>query len=306
MKKLTAEFVRHKLKKPFVIARGNREFADTVEVTIEDNGVIGRASSVPYQRYGETCDSVLAEINAIKGKIESGASITELQNLLPAGAARNAVDCAMWDIESQRTNKPLWQLFDLPDPTAFNDLDMAFTLSIADPEVMGNEASQVKEALIKVKCAGDGRDMERIATIRKNAPKKKILIDPNESWTDDNYATLLSQCEKEGVSVIEQPMAVKKDTMISKVASTILICADESCHTSSDLPALAGKYDMVNIKLDKTGGLTEAVTLIKQARKMNFRIMVGCMLGPELAMKPARALLGDVDVVDLDGPMFLA
>ena len=306
MKRLSITPISHPLKHPFVIARGTKTTADVVHVEIRDGDLVGVGACVPYARYGETVDSVCEQISSIAPAIESGLSLAELQHLLPAGAARNAVDCALWDLRSRQMSQPIWQLLDVPDPSSFPATNQCYTLSIESPETMATQAAAAPDEILKIKCAGDGLDVARLAAIRLACPTHTILVDPNESWGPDIIHEMLEVCDQHGISFVEQPMPAGDDAALQSRSCRSLVCADESCHTVSDLPNLNAPYDMVNVKLDKTGGLTEAVQLIKQATSLGFSIMIGCMVGPEVCMAPARHLLGLVAVADLDGPMFLA
>lgn len=295
----------YRLTRPFTIGHGTRTVADCVHVTITQGSHRGEAACIPYARYGESIDSVMDQIESIRSALERGLSIAELQMALPAGAARNAIDCALWRIDSYQQQIPIWQLLDLPDPTLFDRSRMCDTVSVNDPVYMANQAKNMSAHIIKVKCMGDGLDRDRIDAIRQVCPSNELLIDPNESWSLTELEDYFDHCEERGVSIIEQPVPAIDDSVLETIRTSIDVCADESCHTSTDVSVLLGRYTMVNVKLDKTGGLTEAARLIHCARHAGLKVMVGCMVGPELCIQPALELLGSVDIADLDGPQFL-
>ncbi len=287
------------LAKVFTISRGSRTEAVVVRVEIEHNGVTGRGECVPYARYGETVESVIAQIESLSMPVTRA----ELQQALPAGAARNAVDCALWDLEAKQAGKTVWQLagLDAPKPET-----TAYTLSLGTPESMRDEAAlNAERPLLKIKLGGEG-DIARIEAVREGAPKARIIVDANEGWTPAMYAELAPVFLRLGVEMVEQPFPAGKDDALLDMERVLPVCADESCHDRDSLPALAGKYDLINIKLDKTGGLTEALALKAAALETGFGIMVGCMVGSSLAMAPAVLVAQDAAVTDLDGPLLLA
>ena len=290
---------RFALAEVFTIARGSRSHADVLTVTVERDGARGWGECVPYARYGETLASVRAQIEGLP----EGIARAELQAALPAGAARNAVDCALWDLEAKHAGRRVWDLAGLaaPGPEV-----TAFTLSLDTPERM--EAAARRHAhrpLLKIKL-GTPEDMPRLEAVRRGAPQTRIIIDANEGWTAEVYAELAPHLLRLGVAMVEQPLPAGADDMLAEIARPLPVCADESCHDRSSLPGLNGKYDMVNIKLDKTGGLTEALALRAAAQAEGYRVMVGCMVGSSLAMAPAVLVAQGVEVVDLDGPLLLA
>ncbi len=296
---LRVEEERFALAEVFTIARGSRTHADVLTVTVGRDGVRGRGECVPYARYGETMASVRAQIEGLP----EGISRAEVQAALPAGAARNAVDCALWDWEAKRAGRRVWNLAGLaaPGPEV-----TAFTLSLDTPEKM--EAAARRHAhrpLLKIKL-GTPEDMPRLEAVRRGAPDTRIIIDANEGWSAEVYADLAPHLLRLGVAMVEQPLPAGADGMLGEIDRPLPVCADESCHDRASLPALAGKYDMVNIKLDKTGGLTEALALRDAARAAGYRVMVGCMVGTSLAMAPAVLVAQGAEVVDLDGPLLLA
>lgn len=294
---VTAE--RFRLAEVFTIARGSRTEAQVLTVVVERGGLRGWGECVPYARYGETLESVTAQIEGLPVDIDRAA----LQGLLPAGAARNAVDCALWDLEAKRTGKRVWELAGLEAP---GPEITAFTLSLDTPENMRAAAARhAHRPLLKIKL-GTPQDMPRLEAVRAGAPKARIIVDANEGWSADVYADLAPHLIRLGVEMVEQPLPAGDDAMLAEIARPLPVCADESCHDRDSLPALKGKYDMVNIKLDKTGGLTEALALRDAATAAGYQVMVGCMVGSSLAMAPAVLVAQGVAVTDLDGPLLLA
>ncbi len=287
----------------FVISRGAKTEARVVAATLRDGDASGRGECVPYARYGESVDSVIASLESVRGKIESGADRAELQRLLPAGAARNAVDCAMWDLEAKRSGRRAYAAAGF---ARLSPLVTAYTLSVGTPEEMRAAARKAADRpLLKIKLAGEG-DEARLAAVRAGAPRAALIVDANEAWREETLVAQLEACVRFGVALIEQPLPAGKDEMLAAIARPIPICADESAHETGSLAALKGRYDAVNIKLDKTGGLTEALAMAEAARGMGFKIMAGCMVGTSLAMAPATLVGQLADFVDLDGPLLLA
>ncbi len=287
-----------KLAQVFTISRGSRTQADVLTVCIERDGVKGYGECVPYARYGETLESVRKEIQGVNERVTRGGLQT-----LPAGAARNALDCALWDLEAKTQGKPVWELAGLPKP---GPIETAYTLSLESPEQM--QASAAKNAhrpLLKTKLGGGAEDVERIKAVRRGAPDAKIIVDANEGWTPELYQTLAPVLVDLGVAMVEQPFPADADSALLEINRVLPVCADESCHDRASLPALKGKYDMVNIKLDKTGGLSEAIALKEAAIAEGYEIMVGCMVGSSLAMAPAVLVAQGAAIVDLDGPLLL-
>jgi L-Ala-D/L-Glu epimerase len=296
---LTITEDRFALAEVFTIARGSRTHADVLTVEVTRDGVIGRGECVPYARYSESMASVRAQIEGLAEGIDRAA----LQTALPAGAARNAMDCALWDWEAKRAGKRVWQLAELSAP---GPMITAFTLSLETPEKMEQAARKhAHRPLLKIKL-GTPDDMPRLEAVRRGAPQTKIIIDANEGWSADVYSDLAPHLLRLGVAMVEQPLPAGADDMLAEIARPLPVCADESCHDRTSLPRLRGKYDMVNIKLDKTGGLTEALALRDLARAEDYKVMVGCMVGSSLAMAPAVLVAQGADVVDLDGPLLLA
>ncbi|WP_294614798.1 N-acetyl-D-Glu racemase DgcA [uncultured Roseovarius sp.] len=288
-----------KLAQVFTISRGSRTEAKVLTVRITEGGVTGWGECVPYARYGETLESVTEEISGLPDRITRAA----LYDLLPAGAARNAVDCALWDLEAKQTGKRVWQLAGLPQP---GPEISAYTLSLDSPEKMQVQAAQnAHRPLLKIKL-GTPDDMPRLEAVRQGAPDATIIIDANEGWTAEVYADLAPHLLRLGVALVEQPLPAGKDAALIGMERPVPVCADESCHDRASLAGLKGKYDVVNIKLDKTGGLTEALRLREAALAEGYRVMVGCMVGSSLAMAPATLVAQGVMVTDLDGPLLLA
>ncbi|MFV0347799.1 MAG: N-acetyl-D-Glu racemase DgcA [Halodesulfovibrio sp.] len=288
-----------RLAKAFTISRGSRTEAVVVRVEITDNGMTGRGECVPYARYGETVESVTEQIRSLSMPI----SREQLQTALPAGAARNAVDCALWDLEAKLSGKRAWQLAGLAAPQPETT---AFTLSLDTPDNMREEAAaNAHRPLLKIKLGGEG-DIARIEAVRAGAPEARIIVDANEGWTPEIYNEMSPVLLRLGVEMVEQPLPAASDDALLGLERILPVCADESCHDRASLPKLAGKYDIINIKLDKTGGLTEALELKKAAIEAGYGVMVGCMVGSSLAMAPAVLVAQHAAVVDLDGPLLLA
>ncbi len=285
-----------RLAQVFTISRGSRTEAKVLTVTIDGKA---RGECVPYARYEETLDSVADQIAGLPEDLTR----MGLQDLLPAGAARNAVDCALWDLEAKQAGKRVWDLMGMPVP---GPEITAYTLSLDTPEAMERQAAQhAKRPLLKIKL-GTPNDMARLEAVRRGAPDAPIIVDANEGWTAEVYAELAPHLIRLGVQMVEQPLPADADDMLGEIARPLPVCADESCHDRASLPGLRGKYDMVNIKLDKTGGLTEALALKEQAISDGYAVMVGCMVGSSLAMAPATLLAQAVAFTDLDGPLLLA
>lgn len=287
----------------FRISRGARTEAPTVVVEIEQQGVMGRAECVPYPRYGENIEGVMAEIENRRGDIKAGMTRQALQDALPAGAARNALDCALWDFEAKASGKRAWELAGVEPP---EPVTSAMTLSLDTPENMAKAArASAHLLLLKLKLTGEG-DVERVRAVRGGAPNSRLIVDANEGWRPEMLDTILPALAEFGVEMVEQPLAVAEDDALIGCDLAIPVCADESCHTRADLDRLEGRYPMINVKLDKTGGLTEALALVQEARARGFRVMIGCMVGSSLAMAPAFLLTPLADYVDLDGPLLIA
>ena len=287
----------------FTISRGSKTEAEVIRCSILENGFTGHGECVPYRHYGETVESVAAAIESIRNEIVSGASRDEVRKLLPAGAARNALDCALWDLEAKSSGRSVASHICKAEPAA---IVTAYTLSLGTPEAMAAQArANADRPLLKVKIGGEG-DIERIRAVVEAAPQSRIILDANEGWTEGNIAANLAAAAELGVALIEQPLPAGRDAILARIPHAVPICADESVHTAADLPKLEGLYDAINIKLDKAGGLTAAIELRDRATAAGFAIMVGCMVGTSLAMAPAVLLAQHADFVDLDGPLLLA
>lgn len=287
------------LAEAFTISRGSRTEAKVLTVSVERQGATGRGECVPYARYGETLESVETEIAGLPDDVTRAG----LQDFLPPGAARNAVDCALWDLEAKAAGVRVWDLASLPAP---GPEITAYTLSLDTPDAMQEAAARhAHRPLLKVKL-GTPDDMPRVEAVRRGAPDARIIVDANEGWTAEVYADLAPHLVRLNVDLVEQPLPAGKDDLLAEIARPLPVCADESCHDRASLPALKGKYDIVNVKLDKTGGLTEALALRDAARAEGYDVMVGCMVGSSLAMAPAVLLAQGVLVTDLDGPLLLA
>lgn len=287
----------------FRISRGARTESLPVVATLTDGDHAGRGECMPYARYDETIESVRAQIESVAKAIAGGADRMALQDLLPPGAARNAIDCAFWDLEAKQAGKRAWDLAGMASP---DGIVTAYTLSLDAPDAMGKAAAAAKDRpLLKIKLAGDG-DLERVAAIRENAPDATLIVDANEGWSADMVEPFSARLAELGVAMIEQPLPAADDAALSTVAHPVPLCADESAHHAGNMDQLVGRYDVVNIKLDKTGGLTEALKFRDAIRAANMDVMVGCMLGTSLAMAPAMLVAAGARFVDIDGPLLLA
>jgi len=291
------------IARAFTISRGSKTEAQVVVAELTSGGRTGRGECVPYGRYGETIATVAAAIERTAGDVARGMTRADLQGALPAGAARNALDCALWDLEAKLSGRPVHALTGIP---VTRPLITAYTISLGSPADMAQAARQAAaRPLLKVKLGAPG-DPERLRAVRAAAPKAELIIDANEAWTPDNLAANLLACEEAGVTLVEQPLPAGNDDALAAIAHPIPVCADESVHDRASLAALRGKYDAVNIKLDKTGGLTEALLLADEAERMGFSLMVGCMVSTSLAIAPAILVAQQARVVDLDGALLLA
>ena len=283
----------------FTISRGSKTAADVVVVTLEADGHVGRGECVPYPRYGETVEEAVAAI----GALPEGITRAALQEAMKPGAARNAVDCALWDLEAKASGRPVWQLAGLAPP---QPVEIAFTLSLDTPEKMREAAARnAHRAVLKVKL-GTPADMPRIEAVRLGAPRVRLIVDANEGWTPEVYTDLAPHLIRLGVEMVEQPLPQGADDMLAEIARPLPVCADESAHDAASLPGLVGRYDVVNLKLDKTGGLTEALRARDEARRLGLRVMVGCMISTSLSMAPAILVAQGADWSDLDGPADMA
>lgn len=287
----------------FTIARGAKHEAVVVVAAISDGTHIGRGECVPYERYGESVEGTVAAIEACAPEIANGLSRTGLLELLPPGAARNALDCALWDIEAKRSGRRAHELAGL---ATLSPLLTAFTLSLGTPEAMAAKAREASAYhLLKLKLGGEG-DAMRLAAVREAAPNARLIADANESWRPEALESLMGSAAEARVELIEQPLPAGNDDLLQHIERRVPVCADESVHDRGSLEAIAARYDAVNIKLDKAGGLTEALLVADRARALGLKIMAGSMVGTSLAMAPALLLAQDADFVDLDGPLLLA
>ena len=289
------------LREPFRISRGSRTETQVVVVTVGDDEHVGRGEGVPIKRYGQSAESVLAQIESIKA--EKNLDRQRLQQLLPAGAARNALDCALWDLEAKTSGKRVWELANVP---IVPEVETSFTISLDTPEKMAAAAAVAAELpILKLKLQGDDLDLARVKGVRESAPAARLLLDANESWSPEHYRKIVPELHELGVELIEQPFPANADEVLENLDHPIPVCADESCHTTADLRRLTNRYDTINVKLDKTGGLTEALRLCDRARDSGFKLLIGCMVCTSLGIAPARLLASNADWVDLDGPLLL-
>ncbi|HUI12100.1 MAG TPA: N-acetyl-D-Glu racemase DgcA [Xanthobacteraceae bacterium] len=300
---LSVQIERWPLANAFTISRGSKTEAIVVTVELREAGHCGRGECVPYARYGETPERVVAAIEALRPALLRGLDRAALQAAMPAGAARNALDCALWDLAAKRAGRRVYELAGLAQP---KPLKTAYTISLAAPEAMAQAALQAAgRPLLKVKLGGEA-DAARIAAVRRAAPNAELIVDANEGWSADNLVQNFAACTEAGVTLIEQPLPDGSDDALARVRRPIQVCADESIHDCASLDALEDKYDAINIKLDKTGGLTEALALAAEAERRGLTIMVGCMVATSLAMAPAVLVAQRAAVADLDGPLLLA
>ncbi|MER9421153.1 dipeptide epimerase [Mesorhizobium sp. M0317] len=300
---ISVEAERFPIAGTFTISRGSKTEAEVITCTISDGDNRGWGECVPYKRYGETMEGVRDATEAMRRQIEGGISRKDLLDAMPAGAARNAIDCALWDLEAKISGVGV---ADAIHAVPLSALVTAYTLSLGEPEAMAAQArANAGRPLLKVKIGGDN-DLARIRAVTEAAPDSRIILDANEGWTDANIIENLAFAAEHGIALIEQPLPAGHDAILRHIAHPVPICADESVHEAKDLEALVGLYDAVNIKLDKSGGLTAALTLRNRARELGFGVMVGCMVGTSLAMAPAVLLAQGAEFVDLDGPLLLA
>jgi L-Ala-D/L-Glu epimerase len=287
----------------FVISRGAKSEAVVVVAELSRGDHRGRGECVPYARYGETVADVAEAIRAMATELARGLDRTGLQSAMPPGAARNALDCAFWDLEAKCAGLPVHELLGQAPP---KPLITAYTISLGTPQEMAQRAAKASGLpLLKIKLGAAG-DPARMAAVRHAAPRARLIVDANEGWTPDDLEQNLAACAEAGVTLVEQPLPADRDQALTRAARPIAVCADESAHARSSLPKLVGKYDAVNIKLDKAGGLTEALAMAEEAERLGLTLMVGCMVATSLAMAPALLLAQRAAVADLDGPLLLA
>ena len=290
------------LKEVFRISRGSRTEAQVVVVTVSDGKHTGRGEGVPIKRYNQNIASVLAQIESVKRMPNLDRHLA--QKGLPTGAARNALDCALWDLEAKRSGKRMWELANLP---IVDQVETSFTISLDSPEKMAASAkANSNQRILKLKLGGDALDLQRVEAVREAAPMSRLLIDANESWSPEHYRKIIPALKGLGVELVEQPFPADADEVLESLDHPVPVCADESCHTTTDLSRLKNRYEVINVKLDKTGGLTEALRLCEQARESGFKLLIGCMVSTSLSMAPARLLASAAEWVDLDGPLLLA
>jgi L-alanine-DL-glutamate epimerase-like enolase superfamily enzyme len=300
---LSARIERWPIAGSFTISRGAKTEAVTVVAQVSRGGLSGRGECVPYPRYRETPEATLAALQAMQEPVSGGLDRQALQAAMPAGAARNALDCALLDLEAKTSGRRVWDLLGRPEPKA---CITAYTISLGSPETMAAATEKAAHRpLLKIKLGGDGDGM-RIAAVRKAAPRSELIVDANEAWTTDNLEQHLGECADAGVTLVEQPLPAGQDEALARIRRPLAVCADESVHDRASLNGLRGRYDAVNIKLDKTGGCTEALAMADAAEALGFQIMVGCMVATSLAMAPAMLLGPQARYVDLDGPLLLA
>ena len=300
---LDARIERWPIAGSFTISRGAKTEAVTVVAEVSRGDRTGRGECVPYPRYGETPEETLAALKSMQEPVARGLDRQALQAAMPAGAARNALDCALLDLEAKIAGQRVWNLLGRPAPRACTT---AYTISLGTPEAMAAATARAAQRpLLKIKLGGHG-DGARIAAVRTAAPESELIVDANEAWTSDNLAQRLAECAEAGVTLVEQPLPAGQDEALARIRRPLAVCADESVHDRSSLAGLRERYDAVNIKLDKTGGLTEALAMADAAQALGFEIMIGCMVATSLAMAPAMLLAGQARFVDLDGPLLLA
>ena len=303
MRKLTVAHESWPIAGTFTISRGSKTSAEVVTVTLEEDGAIGRGECVPYARYNETVATAMQALEDARTAIEAGLERDQVALHVSLRSARNALDCALWDLEAKKTGRPVWQLagLDKPQPAV-----TAYTLSLDTPDAMATAAAAASDRpLLKLKLGADG-DADRLRAIRTAVPDARLIIDANEGWLPDDLPDLFAVCEETGVSLIEQPLPADNDEALREIRHPVTVCADEAAHDSASLDSLIGKYDAVNIKLDKTGGLTEMIAFADAAQAAGLELMIGCMLATSLAMAPALLLATRARVIDLDGPLLLA
>jgi L-alanine-DL-glutamate epimerase-like enolase superfamily enzyme len=300
---MTVREERWPLASPFVISRGARTEACVVVVELRDGAHLGRGEAVPYARYGESVEGVLDEVEAFRDAVECDLNLEALQGLLPPGAARNALDCALWDLEAKRSGVRAWTMAGL---TRLDPVKTCYTLSLDTPDAMAAAArGAAGRPMLKLKIGG-ADDLGCVAAVRAAAPKTRLVVDANEALSFDDLRRLAPDFAQLGVQLIEQPLKAGEDEALEGYESPVPLCADESLHTRHELAHCARRYGAINIKLDKSGGLTEALALKREAQALGLEIMAGCMVATSLGMAPALLIAQGAAVVDLDGPLLMA
>lgn len=303
MRRLTVREEHWPLASAFVIARGAKTEAHILVVEIAEGGVVGRGEATPYARYGQTMDGEIARIKSLRGAVEAGLSRQDLQDLAPAGAARNALDCALWDLEAKLSGVPAWKA---AGRSRLDPVKTSYTISLDTPEAMAQAArAAARRPFLKLKIGGRD-DLDRVIAVREAAPRARLVVDANEGLEFEDLVRLAQDFARLDVKLIEQPLKAGEDEVLEGYQSPVPLCADESLHTHAELAVCAGRYGAVNVKLDKAGGLTEALVVVAQARALGLQVMAGCMVATSLAMAPAMIIAQGADVVDLDGPLLLA
>lgn len=291
------------LAQPFVISRGSKTETQVVVASISDGTYTGRGEAVPNVRYGESIEQTVAEIEAIGPALADGASLRDIQTLMKPNAARNAVDCALWDFAAKATGQPVWRLLNHQPQ---RQVVTVYTLSLGTPESMAEVAKrEAKRPVLKLKLGGEG-DVERVAAVRAAAPNAKLVVDANEAWTVEQFIAFMPEMARLGVQLVEQPLPQADDHLLRGLPRPVPVCADESCHVASDVAGLSDRYDFINIKLDKSGGLTEAIALLQAAQAHKMGMMVGCMVGTSLGMAPTHLIAQHCAFTDIDAPLLLA
>ncbi|MDO6409745.1 N-acetyl-D-Glu racemase DgcA [Pantoea phytobeneficialis] len=305
MRRMQIEVLELPLARPFAISRGTRTAVTVIRVTLEQNGFIGRGECTPTPRYDETPESVNAELEAMRADIEAGLSRVDLQTRLHAGSARNALDCALWRLGAALAKQSIWQLTQQEQPISVITAETLSLDSVANMAEAAADAVSRGAILLKIKLNRDDI-LEKVAAIRAAAPYATLIIDANEAWSGVDLHSLLNALLPYNIAMVEQPLPAGQDQDLQRFTHPIPVCADESCHTREDIAQLRNRYEMINIKLDKCGGLTEALAMVAEAQKLDMRLMVGCMLGSSLAMEAALPVAIAAEHVDLDGPIWLA
>jgi len=305
MRRMQIEVLELPLARPFAISRGTRTAVTVIRVTLEQNGFIGRGECTPTPRYEETPESVNAELEALRADIEAGLSRVDLQTRLHAGSARNALDCALWRLDAALAKQSFWHLTQQEQPISVITAETLSLDTVANMAAAAEDAVSRGAILLKIKLNRE-EILEKVAAIRAAAPHATLIIDANEAWSGVDLHSLLNALLPYNIAMVEQPLPAGQDQDLQRFTHPIPVCADESCHTREDIAQLRNRYEMINIKLDKCGGLTEALAMVEEAQKLDMRLMVGCMLGSSLAMEAALPVAIAAEHIDLDGPIWLA